>query len=1447
MKTRKLISVLFVTLMTAVTTVNAQSVGIGDKEFTPDKSAILEVQSSNKGLLIPRMTYSQRLYIQVSPQAQGLLVYQTDREVGFYYYDGTQWLKVSTYVSDGTTPQEPIDLGSLAKVSLSGDYKDLIGTPELKAVATTGSFNDLTDKPSIPARLQDLQQDENYYTTVSRAERERWNEKANVSDIPSKLSDLQQDQNYAMYVTRAEKEMWNEAVTKQAFSGDYAELKNKPTLSTVAISGSYDDLKNKPNFDITLDGENVTLSTVALTGKFADLTEKPNIPSKLSDLATDENTMTVSRMEKEKWNTANAFTGYYEDLRNKPVIPTKLQDLQQDENYYTTVSRAERERWNEKANKSDIPTRLDQLVEDPNYSMFVTREEKEKWNAKSNFSGKYADLTDKPDFNVDLGGGTVSLATVALTGKYEDLQGKPTLQSVATSGSYKDLVDKPEFNINLDGEDVELSTVALTGKYEDLIGKPDVSSFSGTWDSLKGKPAFADVALTGSFEDLKDKPNFNITIEGGDTTYSFATVAFTGKYTDLSGAPALSTIATSGSYNDLTDKPNFNVSVDGKDVTLSTVAITGKFADLVDKPAIPTRLQDLEEDPNYYMTVSRAEKEKWNTSSAFSGSYDDLRNKPFIPARLQDLQQDENYYTTVSRAERERWNEKANVSDIPTKLQELQQDENYAMYVTRAEKDRWNGVVGEDGKLNVDYDMVLGETKKLIPTHLSQLLSDDNAQTVTKEDKSRWNSQSDWEASKENADGTINYAFIKNKPDVNEVRILRDGKTTGGVGFNALTEEKIELDLPEVAFTGSYNDIKDKPEIPVQVQPNWKAEMTDERGNINYSFIQNKPTIGNGVFHVYRNGKGAGVADGAVKFTANYSEEEEVQLNLSEVAFTGSYNDLKEVPVFPTHLEQFERSENAEKVTLSDKVLWNTTSANLESYKTSLEGHLEGHFDRKFANLSDLPEFRGDWNETDAEKYSYIRNKPQNLSQIAINDLVFPQTLRIKSGGTVPIFDESFTVGNQSSENTTITLSDVSFTGSYDDLKDKPVFTDGGKTVYDGTLTIRDKDDDYGVSFSSNNRENKTLILPTIAFTGKYADLSGTPRTITAEEIAKLNDIEYGANVNVPSDWNATPTQDGFILNKPNVVIQKKYSVDSSLIDTRFLEIDKHLSLEKENESYKNDIKTRILTIEEGAQVNVMPDWNAKKTSEDGSTETYGSGYIKNKPEFYSPNISSADVLATEIKNYNTNPDATNHNVRENDIISSKQLVDILKAVEDIFVPIGTVVMWTGTEKSIPCGWVHFSEMDGRSPVGVGDGSYKFKTHSSSGDVPNLTYAHVGRFSGDPFPSMRGLFSQTGDSRGTSGNNTLDGVSYSSGIRMQIGYYDPEGKTFDNRTPYYSVYFIAKTHSCLSKQNIEISKINKWADDRNGTQIDETKGYGSDMKGRGTFRTVESYVGNENE
>ena len=68
------------------------SVGVGTP--TPENSAILQVSSTSKGVLFPKMTAAQRALI--SSPAVGLLIYQIDGAAGFYFFDGINWVILST-------------------------------------------------------------------------------------------------------------------------------------------------------------------------------------------------------------------------------------------------------------------------------------------------------------------------------------------------------------------------------------------------------------------------------------------------------------------------------------------------------------------------------------------------------------------------------------------------------------------------------------------------------------------------------------------------------------------------------------------------------------------------------------------------------------------------------------------------------------------------------------------------------------------------------------------------------------------------------------------------------------------------------------------------------------------------------------------------------------------------------------------------------------------------------------------------------------------------------------------------------------------------------------------------------------------------------------------------------------------------------------------------------
>lgn len=90
---------------------NAQT-GIGTT--MPHASAKLDITSTDKGFLPPRMTSSQRTSIQ-NP-ATGLMVYQTDGTAGLYYYNGTAWI----YIINSTTDVLPVANGGTGVISSTG-------------------------------------------------------------------------------------------------------------------------------------------------------------------------------------------------------------------------------------------------------------------------------------------------------------------------------------------------------------------------------------------------------------------------------------------------------------------------------------------------------------------------------------------------------------------------------------------------------------------------------------------------------------------------------------------------------------------------------------------------------------------------------------------------------------------------------------------------------------------------------------------------------------------------------------------------------------------------------------------------------------------------------------------------------------------------------------------------------------------------------------------------------------------------------------------------------------------------------------------------------------------------------------------------------------------------------------------------------------------------------
>lgn len=163
---------------------------------------------------------------------------------------------------------------------------------DLSTVATSGSYNDLTNKPTIPTKTSDITNDSGFIDTetdpvfsasasasITSNDITNWNNKSNFSGsyndltnkptIPNELSDLSDDSTHRL-VTDTEKATWN---AKSDFSGSYNDLSNKPTIPSKTsdltndsgfIDSSYHDNTKQ---DTLISGTNIkTINNTSLLG-----------------------------------------------------------------------------------------------------------------------------------------------------------------------------------------------------------------------------------------------------------------------------------------------------------------------------------------------------------------------------------------------------------------------------------------------------------------------------------------------------------------------------------------------------------------------------------------------------------------------------------------------------------------------------------------------------------------------------------------------------------------------------------------------------------------------------------------------------------------------------------------------------------------------------------------------------------------------------------------------------------------------------------------------------------------------------------------------------------------------------------------------------------------------------------------------------------------------------
>lgn len=191
-------------------------------------------------------------------------------------------------------------------------------------------------------------------------------------------------------------------------------------------------------------------------------------------------------------------------------------------------------------------------------------------NIQTQLNNKQATISDLATIRSGASAGATAvqpgdLATVATTGLYSDLSGKPTI---------------PAAQVNSDWN--------ATSGVAQILNKPTLGTMASESASDYTKTSgLAAVATSGSYTDLSDKPtigNATLTIQKNSTTIdTFAANATNDKTIDIVVPTKTSDITNDSGFITSSALAPYALSAD-----LATVATTGDYDDLLNKPTIPS-------------------------------------------------------------------------------------------------------------------------------------------------------------------------------------------------------------------------------------------------------------------------------------------------------------------------------------------------------------------------------------------------------------------------------------------------------------------------------------------------------------------------------------------------------------------------------------------------------------------------------------------------------------------------------------------------------------------------------------------------------------------------------------------------------------------------------------------------------------------------------------------
>ena len=750
------------------------------------------------------------------------------------------------------------------------NYNDLEDKPTL----FSGAYKDLTEKPTIPTKISELINDSNFVDSTVLSTKANAVHTHNYDDltnkpvlfsgtyadltgkptIPTKTSELTNDSNFATVTLLDSK-------ADKVHNHSYTELDDLPTL----FSGDYKDL----------------IGTPVIPSKTSELTNDSNFAT--TDLVNTKANKTHSHSYLDLEDLPNLFSGNYNDLLNKPKIPTLISELENDNNYVNQAYVEQRITDVATSGEIDLSDYVTTAQLNTKADKVHTHSYEDLTEKPTLFSGKYADLIGKPtiptktsDITNDSNFVTTSQlntkADTIHTHSYEDLTDKPTL----FSGKYADLTGKPTIPTKVseltndssfattvqlstkantvhthDYADLENKPILFSGKYIDLLDKPTIPSKTSelTNDSnfvdATALATKANLTHSHSYSDLEDKP-----------------ILFSGAYKDLTGKPTIptkiseltndSSFATTSQLNtELNKKANTSHTHVYSDILDAPVSFSGNYKDLINKPTIPTKVSDLENDENFATTSqlnsglntkansthTHSYTELEDTPTLFSGNYNDLLNKPKIPTVVSDLTNDLNFVDTTAlatKSDKTHTHSYSSLTDLPTlktRVSDMDDATNY-MTITQITTEL-------NKKANISHTHTFDDlngffydgdtTNIIIPTKLGQLNNDMNFVTKSYVDEQISNID-------KNAGNVGDTSLFATKSDLNYKVDKIEGK---GLSTNDFTDSyRLKLDrltnFDDSEINQKYNNLISLVNIPYNSDTN-SVQLTTDR----YQYISN--------------------------------------------------------------------------------------------------------------------------------------------------------------------------------------------------------------------------------------------------------------------------------------------------------------------------------------------------------------------------------------------------------------------------------------------------------------------------------------------------------------------------------------------------------------------------------------------------------------------------------